>query len=155
RDLRPLVAEAPIEPRAWYRELQAQADRARTVLAQSPPGDALTSRLQDLVAFAEQPDSGDPAETARRLLKMPAISGNVRGNRARWFRPELLDEARAIADWSRQASTTWKAAHGAALHGRIMAALAGVGDRYRRLKGERGVLDFLDLLLKARDALRD
>ena len=155
RDLRPLVAEAPTDPRAWYRELQAQADRARAVLALAPHGDTLTSRLQDLVAFADQPDPLDPAETARRLLKLPVISGNVRGNRARWPRADLLEEARAVADWTRQAATTWKAAHGAALHGRIMAALAGVGDRYRRLKAERGVLDFLDLLLKARDALRD
>jgi ATP-dependent helicase/nuclease subunit A len=36
-----------------------------------------------------------------------------------------------------------------------MAALLGVGERYARLKAERGVLDYLDLLLKARDALRD
>ena len=155
RDLRPLLAEAPADPGAWQRDLEAHAERARAVLARAPRGDTLTSRLQDLVTFAEQPDTGDPGETARRLLKMPAVSGNVRGNRARWPRPELLDEARAVADWSRQALPIWKAAHGAALHGRIMGALAGVGDRYARLKTERGVLDYLDLLLKARDALRD
>src|SRR5439155_1429643 len=155
RDLRPLVAETPADPRAWRRDLVANADRARAVLALAPHGDTLASRLQDLVAFVEQPETLDPAEATRRLLKMPAIPGNARGNRARWPREEVLEEARAIADWSRQALNTWKAAHGAALHGRIMAALAGVGDRYRRLKAERGVLDYLDLLLKARDALRD
>ena len=137
RDLRPLVAETPADPRAWRRDLVANADRARAVLALAPHGDTLASRLQDLVAFVEQPETLDPAEATRRLLKMPAIPGNARGNRARWPREEVLEEARAIADWSRQALNTWKAAHGAALHGRIMAALAGVGDRYRRLKAER------------------
>jgi len=155
RDLQPLVAEAPEDPRAWQRDLAAHAERARVVLAVAPDGDNLTARLRDLVAFADQPGTLDPAETARRLLKMPAISGNVRGQRARWTREDVLEEARGIADWSRQALASWKAAHGAALHGRIMTALAGVGERYRRLKAERGVLDYLDLLLKARDALRD
>jgi ATP-dependent helicase/nuclease subunit A len=155
RDLAPLVAEAAEDPRGWRRDLEAQADRARAVLALAPHGDTLTGRLEDLVAFADQPEPADPAEAARRLLKMPAVSGNVRGNRARWPKAEALEEARAVAEWSRQALTAWKAAHGAALHGRIMAALRGVGQRYHRLKAERGVLDYLDLLLKARDALRD
>jgi ATP-dependent helicase/nuclease subunit A len=154
RDLRPLVAEAPEDPLAWRRDLDAHAERARAVLALAPHGDTLTSRLEDLVAFADQPATADPAETARRLMKMPAIPGNVRGLRARWP-AEPHEEARAIADWSRQALVEWRAAHGAALHGRIMAALQGVGERYARLKAGRGVLDYLDLLLKARDALRD
>ena len=41
------------------------------------------------------------------------------------------------------------------LHGRLVRALAGVVRIYERKKAERGVLDFLDLLVKARDALRD
>ena len=44
---------------------------------------------------------------------------------------------------------------GADLHGRLVRALAGVVRIYERKKAERGVLDFLDLLVKARDALRD
>ena len=155
RDLRPLVVEAPEDPRAWHRDLEAHAARARAVLPLAPHGDTLTGRLEDLLAFADQPDVAGQAGTGSRLLKMPAIPGNVKGNRARWPRADILEEARAIADWSRRALTAWRAAHGAALHGRIMAALSGVGERYRRLKAERGVLDFLDLLLKARDALRD
>ena len=154
RDLVPLVVETPEDPRAWQRDLDEHAERARAVLRRAPHGDALTARLQDLVAFADQPGTPGPVETARRLLKMPAIPGNVRGQMARWGRADV-DEARAIGEWSRQALNGWKAAHGAALHGRIMAALAGVGERYQRLKTERGVLDYLDLLLKARDALRD
>jgi ATP-dependent helicase/nuclease subunit A len=155
RDLRPLVAEAPEDPLAWRRELDAYAGRARAVLAAAPHGDALTARLLDLVAFADRPTTADPNETARHLLRMPAVPGTVRGQRARWPKAEVHDEARAVAEWSRQALAGWKAAHGAALHGRIMAALLGVGERYARLKAERGVLDYLDLLLKARDALRD
>jgi ATP-dependent helicase/nuclease subunit A len=155
RDLEPLVAAVPEDPPAWRRDLEAHAERARAVLARAPHGDTLTCRLEELVAFADQPAAGGPAQTARRLLKMPAIPGNVKGNKARWPGADVLEEARAVADWSRQALAAWRAAHGAALHGRIMAALAGVGERYRRLKAERGVLDFLDLLLKARDALRD
>jgi len=49
----------------------------------------------------------------------------------------------------------WAAAQGAELHGRLVRALAGVASLYERRKAARGVLDFLDLLLKARNALRD
>ncbi|MBW2502444.1 MAG: UvrD-helicase domain-containing protein, partial [Deltaproteobacteria bacterium] len=68
---------------------------------------------------------------------------------------EALEEARGIAAWSRESAEAWRAALGADVHGRLVRALAGVTVRYERAKAEKGVLDFLDLLLKARDALRD
>src|SRR6185436_8369055 len=63
--------------------------------------------------------------------------------------------ARAIAAWTSQASAAWTAAQGAALHARLVHALRGVLDIYERKKRESGWLDYLDLLVKARDALRD
>ena len=50
---------------------------------------------------------------------------------------------------------SWNDAFGAALHGRLVRALLGVVREYEALKRRRGVLDYLDLLLKARNALRD
>jgi len=155
RDLRPLVAEAAADPRAWMRELEPRAERARVLLAEARDDDSLAARLRELADFAAEAGGLDPGLLGRRLLKLPAVPGNVRGQRPRWAREEALEEARGIAEWSRRALAAWKAADGAALHGRLIASLGGVAERYQRLKAERGVLDYLDLLLKARDALRD
>src|SRR5439155_6101419 len=51
-------------------------------------------------------------------------------------------------------SERWTAALGAVLHGRLVTGLLGVTTIYERMKRELGRLGYLDLLLKARDALR-
>jgi len=154
RDLRPLVADAPLDPEAWRRELADRADRARELAAAVADGDTLAPRLAALAAFAEEarPLAGLPL--AQRLAAMPTISRGI-GQKQRWPSPEALVEGRAIVEWTHQAGAAWKAALSAALHARVVGAVGAVVAAYEAAKRERGVLDFLDLLVKARDALRD
>ena len=154
RDLEPLLADLAVDPAAWRAELEAKARQAREVLAEVEDGDPLATRLTTLVAFAEQARflSGPALET--HLAALAAVPRNL-GQRQRWTSAEALERARDLAAWTGQARQAWTAARGAALHARLVRALVGVGERYARLKASRGALDFLDLLLRARDALRD
>jgi ATP-dependent helicase/nuclease subunit A len=154
RDLRPLVAEGKVEPESWRNELLSKASRAGELVAQVQPGDLLAARLEDLVAFAEQSRFMEGRPLLDRLSALPEIPKNF-GHKPRWPSAEALAEARQIAEWTKRAPLEWAAARGAALHGRIVSILLGVAALYEQRKRAAGLLDFLDLLLKARDALRD
>jgi ATP-dependent helicase/nuclease subunit A len=154
RDLRPLVAETGVDPAAWRRELRAQAERARALLTLVREGDALGARLGALVEFAAAADRFEGDALASYLRTLAVVPRNF-GHKAHWTTPEALEEARAIAAWTSQALAAWKGASSAALHARLVKAVLEVVAGYEARKKERGVLDFLDLLVKARDALRD
>jgi len=153
RDLRPLVAEAAVDATAWRRDLEAQAEKARALLPAASDGDTLGGNLGALVSFAEEARGLEGEALASYLRTLFAIRRNS-GNKGNWTTPESLEEGRAIAVWTGQAAASWKAASSAALHGRLVKAVLDVVARYEAKKRERGVLDFLDLLLKARDALK-
>jgi ATP-dependent helicase/nuclease subunit A len=88
----------------------------------------------------------------RHLQRLVAIKTTI-GQKVRWGAPYA--EARALAAWTGDALSGWRAALSAELHGRLVEALQGVGALYARRKDEQGALDYVDLLVKARDALRD
>jgi ATP-dependent helicase/nuclease subunit A len=154
RDLAPVAAYGAFSPEAARQELVAKGARGRELAAAVREGDSLGGRLERLGEFAEASRflSGDGL--VHHLLALESIQSNF-GHKPHWPSAEALAEGRAIAAWTKEARTAWAAAHGADLHGRLVRALAGVAGLYDRKKAERGVLDFLDLLLKARDALRD
>jgi ATP-dependent helicase/nuclease subunit A len=154
RDLRPLVAENPVDPAAWRRDLQARATRARELLTHVREGDALGARLGAMVEFAAAADRFEGEALASYLRTMAVVPRHF-GHKGHWTTPETLEEARAIAAWTSQALAAWKGASSAALHARLVSAVLEVVAGYEARKKERGVLDFLDLLVKARDALRD
>jgi ATP-dependent helicase/nuclease subunit A len=154
RDLAPRVAEGQVDARAWLAELQTQAARGAALAAQAQEGDTLKARLEALLAFAEQARFLQGRALADHLVRIDAIPRNF-GHRPRWPSTEVLEEARAVAAWTSAARTAWGQARSAALHGQLVRALQGVVAAYERKKREHGLLDFLDLLLKARDALRD
>jgi ATP-dependent helicase/nuclease subunit A len=154
RDLRPLVAETGVDPAAWRRDLQAQAERARALLTLVREGDALGARLGAMVEFAAAADRFEGDALASTCARWPSFPSNF-GHKAHWTTPEALEEARAIAAWTSQAPGRVEGASSAALHARLVKAVLEVVAATRRARSERGVLDFLDLLLKARDALRD
>jgi ATP-dependent exoDNAse (exonuclease V) beta subunit len=153
RDLAPLVALDAPDVGAWQTELAEQVARARAALAHAGGDDTLAARLAELAEFADR----GRALAGRALLAHLAslVPVKVQGYANRWRDPGALAEARAVADWTRRRSAEWKAARGAFLHGQIVTALRGVVDLYERKKTDRGLLDFLDLLVKTRDALRD
>jgi ATP-dependent helicase/nuclease subunit A len=154
RDLVPVAADGAFSAEAVREELLAKGTRARELAAQVNEADSLGCRLVRLAEAAEASRflSGDAL--VHHLLGLETIQANF-GFRPHWPSPEALAEGRAIARWTSEAKAGWAAAQGADLHGRLVRALAGVAVLYNRKKAERGVLDFLDLLLRARDALRD
>jgi ATP-dependent helicase/nuclease subunit A len=153
RDLQPLVADTAVDVGPWNEELQRQAGRARSLLTEVQDGDTLGARLGALVGFAETARFLHGEDLRRHLGQLASINRSF-GHRPRWSTAEALEEGRRVAAWTGEASTTWRAALAAELHGRLVTALAEVGVRYARKKAAHGVLDFLDLLLAARDALR-
>jgi ATP-dependent helicase/nuclease subunit A len=153
RDLAPLVAGATVDGPAWREEMLAQARAARLLLAHVQDGDTLGARLGAFVEFAEAGLGLEGAALVAHLRRLQVIPRNF-GHKPRWSSPDTLDQARKIAAWTKEASERWTAAVGAVLHGRLVTSLLGVTAIYERMKRELGRLDYLDLLLKARDALR-
>ena len=154
RDLRPLLAEPELDPTSWRRELLEKAARAKELTAGVQAGDLLAARLKELVTFAEQSRLLEGSVLARHLASLKEIPRNW-GHKPRWPSAEALEEGRKIAEWTRTGPAAWNAARGAQLHGRLVRALGGVVSLYEKEKRARGLLDFVDLLLLVRNALRD
>jgi ATP-dependent helicase/nuclease subunit A len=153
RDLAAVAGEA-FDAGAARGELVAKGARAHELAAAVQEGDTLGARLARLAEAAEASRFLEGDALVRHLLALEPIQANL-GFRPRWPTPEALAEGRALAAWTKEARARWAAEHGADLHGRLVRALAGVTALYDRRKAERGALDFLDLLLRVRDALRD
>ena len=153
RDLEP-VAGGAFDAGAARKELVAKGARARELAAAVQEGDTLGARLARLAEHADASRFLEGEALVQHLLALEPIQKNL-GFGPRWPSPEALAEGRALAGWTKEARIAWTAAHGASLHGRLVRALAAVAALYERKKAGRGVLDFLDLLVKARDALRD
>jgi ATP-dependent helicase/nuclease subunit A len=154
RDLAPLVEEARADPRAWREELLAKAARGVALAEGVPDADSLAGRLRGLQEHAEASLGLSGRALRDHLFRIAPITKSF-GLKARWPSEEVLSEARGIAAWTSEGPVAWRLLEGAALHGRLVGALRGVAERFARKKAARGVLDFLDLLLKVRDALRD
>ncbi len=154
RDLRPLVAPANADAEAFRSELVLKAARARELVAGLPDADVLVAKLKGLVAFAERSRFLQGRALHAHLGEIATIQKSV-GFRPRWPSDESLLEARGIAAFTHDWKARWSSTRGAALHARLVLALLDVVRIYERKKAARGVLDFIDLLVKARDALRD
>jgi ATP-dependent helicase/nuclease subunit A len=152
RDLQPLVAEPMVDAEGWKAELSAKAAEAEALLPGAPAGDALATALQGLVAFAEEARPLSGAECLRHLMRLGEVKPTI-GQKVRWG--AAFASARALAAWTGEALRRWRAARSADLHGRLVRALEGVAAAYADKKTAHGVLDYADLLVKARDALRD
>jgi ATP-dependent helicase/nuclease subunit A len=154
RDLAPVAAEGDFDPEAARAELVARAGQGAALAAEAREGDRLRAQLDLLAEFAERSRFLAGEALIGHLLSLPTIPSNA-GFKPHWPSAEALAEGRKIAAWTKEARAAWAAGQGAALHGRLVRALAGVVALYERRKAASGVLDFLDLLVKARDALRD
>ncbi len=154
RDLVPLVSPAEIDPRVWRDELLGKAARARELIAGVREGDQLRLRLQELVTFADQSKLFEGEPLVEHLFRLKEVPRNY-GHRPHWPSPEALLEGRKIAEWTRSGPAAWTTARGARLHGQLVTALRGVVALYEKKKCAQGLLDFVDLLLLTRDALRD
>ena len=153
RDLQPIVAPEKVDLEAYRSEVVAKAARAAELVVGVPEADVLCARLLGLIAFAETLRGLTGRALLVRLAQLPKIQKSL-GHKTRWS-PEALQEGRDIAAWTDEFLVRLQAGRGVSLHGRLVTALGDVVRLYEAKKKARGVLDFLDLLTKARDALRD
>ena len=154
RDLQPLTSGAAPDPHQWLGELVEQAVRARALREAALPGDSLAEALLRVEAFAESCRFLQGDALVERLLRVPKLRKDV-GRRANWRTTEALGAARDLVAWVLDAETRWRGALGSHLHAQLTRSLAGVLARYEEKKRQAGLLDFVDLLVRARDALRD
>jgi len=153
RDLDPLVGEEAVDLVVWREEVLARTAPLASLVERVAEGDLLAARLRELGAFAESLRflSGDALR--ERLLAFPSLRSGL-GQKRNWD-AAALEEGRGVAEWARDVPIRLRAALGSALHTRLVRALSDVVERYEAEKNARGLLDFLDLLLKTRNALRD
>ena len=158
RDLVPLCVEDAVDPVAWRSELALQVREIPRLLLEVARDDTLAAGLLALARFFEEARFLATAPLLRHLSGLGSVVKGLHGgsgNKTRWRSPDALVQGRALASWAKTRAAEWTALAGASLHGRLVRALARVGDIYARRKAEESVLDFVDLLLRARNALRD
>jgi ATP-dependent helicase/nuclease subunit A len=155
----PRPAEFAESPTALNRDVRATiprlADLARAAV--KDPGDRAARALEELAAWIHQTGALPEADQARALLGGPRLPDRPAGlgNRAKWRDRAALDECRAgLAALHLRV----EAARAVARHN-LVAGLArwaaGFVSAYDAAKARAGSLDFLDLLLRARDLVRD
>jgi ATP-dependent helicase/nuclease subunit A len=157
RDLDPLVADTVFDPIAARAALLARAERARVLTRSAPDSDAMAAGLLALASLGDAVRTLEGEALALRLLTLGDVLKKVTvrsGDKGHWTSEADLAEAREIVRWARESVAEWNAARSATLHGRLVRALAGMVRLYEAKKAESGVLDFLDLLVKARESLR-
>ncbi len=152
RDLEPLVGAVSGGPDIRV-QLLALGKKAQALCAQAEAADTLRARLHAFGGFATVVQEVDEAELAQHLEGFAPL--DVRGNKEKWASAEALEQGRVLREEINSAIASWQAGRSAAFHARIVAALLGVVSLYQKKKRARGALDFLDLLVLARDALRD
>jgi ATP-dependent helicase/nuclease subunit A len=146
-------------PTGLNREVRATlvrlADLARGAV--KDPEDRAARALEDLALWVHQTAGLPEADQVRALLGAPRLPDKVErlGNKAKWRDRAALEQCRAGLLALRERV---EAARTVACHN-LVAGLAGwatgfVG-AYDLAKGRAGCLDFLDLLLRARNLVRD
>ncbi|NLZ32586.1 MAG: UvrD-helicase domain-containing protein [Firmicutes bacterium] len=111
--------------------------------------------LLEIIAAAEKfLQLGDPLEQERFLLmRFPAIA--ARGSQKNWQPPEHCRRQKEICGELRQLQEQACLSLRGQLTASLVHWLGGYLAAVERAKAEAGVLDFQDLLIKARDLLRD
>jgi len=156
RDLEPLVADAASDPAACRDAILPLALRGLELASAARAGDALADRLTALgrIAVEAQPLAGDAL--AEKLLAIEGLQfGRIFGHKGHWPSEPVLEEARDVGRRVKALLDALRAEAAESLHGRLVRALQEVLVLYARRKAEAGLLDFLDLLLLARNALRE
>ena len=155
----PAPAEFPESPAGLNREARATLARLADVArdAVKDPEDRAARCLADLAAWVRQTAAMPEADQVSALLgpsRLPDKPATL-GNKAKWRDRGALEECRA----GLQALRERVEAARAVAHHNLVAGLAGWAadfvQAYDRAKARAGCLDFLDLLLHARDLVRD
>ena len=153
RDLTPHIAAAGIDPRpvrAWF---LAKITRAHELIQGRPEADTLVAAVRSLHAEIEKTAGLPDPELILALRSLRVRKGL--GNKRMWKADEAFDECRAITQEIAERGAAWEKEKNTSFYSGVVTALQGVQAIYERRKDEAGVLDYVDLLVKAATALRE
>ncbi len=153
RDLEPLVGSPTADLPEVRDALQSLGKRAASVAASVSKMDTLAAALHTFGSQVGVLLALDDATLGEQLAEI-TIDAARKGDKRNWLDASELERAREVWADIRLLLESWKTARREAFHARLVGALHSVVDLYERKKAERGCLDFLDLLVKARGALR-
>ncbi len=155
----PVLADFVEPPTALNRDVRATIQRLAG-LARSgvkDPEDRAARALEDLAAWVDQTAALPESDQVRSLLgpaRLPDKPAGL-GNKAKWRDRAALEQCRAGLAALRERI---EVARAVARHNHVAGLArwaAGFVEAYDRAKSRAGCLDFLDLLLRARNLVRD
>jgi ATP-dependent helicase/nuclease subunit A len=152
RDLAPHIAGAKLDPKPVRDWFVSKIERAHELIAGRPEADSLVAAVRTLhedIAKTRGLDDPDLILSLRSLRVRKGL-----GNKRVWKADEAFDECRAITLEIGDRAASWEKEKNASFYTGLVVALQGVQSIYERRKSEAGVLDYVDLLVKAADALR-
>jgi ATP-dependent exoDNAse (exonuclease V) beta subunit len=152
RDLAPHLAGAAIDPkpvREWFRTKIA---RARELSRDKPEADTLVVAVRALSVEIEKTDGLEDPDLILALSRLRVRKGL--GNKRTWKADEAFDECRSITLEIAERGSLWDKEKNASFYSGLVRSLQGVAVIFERRKNEAGVLDYVDLLVKAAEALR-
>ena len=152
RDLAPHIGEASIDPRPVRDWFARKIDRAMELTLDRPEADTLVAAVRSLSIEIEKAKQLDDPDLILALRSLRFKKGL--GNKRVWKADEAFDECRAITQEIADRGAAWEREKSASFYSGVVLALQGVQVIYERRKNETGVLDYVDLLVKVRDALR-
>ncbi len=153
RDLAPHIANAGIDPRPVRDWFMAKIARAYELIEGKPEADTLVAAVKALHVEIEKTRGLDDPDLIVALRSLRVRKGL--GNKRMWKADEAFDECRAITLEIAERGAQWEKEKNASFYSGLVVALQGVQSIYERRKNEAGVLDYVDLLVKAAEALRN
>ena len=152
RDLAPHIARAGIDPKPVRDWFMAKIARAHELIQGKPEADTLVAAVKALHAEIAKTAGLDDPDLILALRSLRVKKGL--GNKRMWKADEAFDECRAITLEIAERGAAWEKEKNASFYSGLVVALQGVQSIYERRKNEAGVLDYVDLLVKAAEALR-
>lgn len=153
RDLVPHIGRVDIDPKPIRDWFVAKIARAAELTEGRPEADTLVAAVRSLSEEIAKTAGLDDADLIVALRSLRIRKGL--GNKRMWKADEAFDECRAITLEIAERGAVWEKEKNAAFYSGLVVALQGVQAIYERRKNEAGVLDYVDLLVKAAVALRE
>ncbi|MBK5257011.1 MAG: UvrD-helicase domain-containing protein [Vicinamibacteria bacterium] len=153
RDLAPHIGPVDIDPKPVRDWFMAKIARAAELIEGRPEADTLVAAVRSLSAEISKTATLDDADLIVALRTLRVRKGL--GNKRMWKADEAFDECRAITMEIAERGAAWEKEKNASFYSGLVVALQGVQSIYERRKNEAGVLDYVDLLVKAAEALRE
>lgn len=144
-----LAMPAPKIFAAHFEKLYKQAE-ALSAFCKKPDEDKLYIFFQTL----EELLSGIKTSAQGNCLEFIEDFSVPKGNKSNWKPQETKDEFKSWLDKTEALAKEWNEEIGAVYANRIINLLSNFANEYEAVKHSAGILDFQDLLLKARNMLR-